>query len=1366
MPVGGEEKYGRGFTIILYFIAVLGLFQHLEGQAGGYKFYKNYTPRDYDAQDQNRCIVQDNRGIIYVGNNGGVLSYDGVSWRLIKIPNDTVYSLAVGPGGTVFVGGYGEIGCLVPDATGIMIYNSLLPMVPADRRDFFKVYRIHRIGGGVCFRSNRHLIFYKDGGIGMVLKPKDGEFNGSYQCNGKLYVRIKGAGLREMKNGSFFTVPGGGFFSQIKISMMEPYGKNGAILIGTRKNGFYTYDGSDIKPLETEICDALKKNDMYYGTRLKNGEFALVTRQGGLFVMDAGGRLKYRFDEDSGLQDNGGWNVLQDNQHNLWLALDKGVTKIEYSSPFTIFDKQSGLPGSIRSAVRHGPVNVLYVGTNKGLFSTSPGQGKFHRVQDIRDSCSDLLSCGESLLAATNKETIQVKDGSEKIPVIREGSNVLEQSKMDRKRVWVGTINGLQSLYLSGDGRWQFEQKYPGIEKGILTIVEDKQRKILWMGLRGKGVIKAKLTPAGELDMTDVTHYGQRGGVPSSRTRIFEAADHVVFATDMGLYYYDEQGNKFLPDFLLGEDFSGGPGKRGVYLMAEDDVCDLWIHCERRNIHAIPREDGTVAFITRPFLRIPGIQVNMILPEPDKKSVWFGSDEGLVCYDARIEKEYRVKHKPLIRKVMANQRSFFDVCHRQGKDSPPIIEYKYRNLHFEFAAPFFEGELYTLHQCWLEGYEENRSPWSKLPQRDYTNLDDGVYTFHVKSRNVYGVESEEAVFRFKVLPPWTRTWWAFLVYTIMALVAVFFFIRWRTGKLEREKQHLEHEVEERTQEVQEKHRQLMEQAEKLKEMDKVKSRFFANISHEFRTPLTLIMGPLESMLASDGDPGQRKALKRMLRNSQRLLALINQLLALSRFDSGKMKLRVCRQNIIPFIKGLVASFEPVADKKDLLLSFRSQRDDITLYFDTEKLETVILNLLSNAVKFTPPGGRITVTARQANPGEDDDSFPEGSLELTVSDTGPGISREQIGHIFELFYMADSTFECNRQGAGIGLAIAKEMIELHHGKTEVHSHKGEGTEFVVRLPLGHGHLVPDEIAQCPGTQPIRKTPPGEENEEPDITGDSGPMAILTEEGSEPEENLLNAADFLEPGKEIILVVDDSADIRDYIRGAIEADYIVMEAKNGREGIEKAMTIIPDLIISDIKMPEVNGYQLCRALKNDIKTSHVPIILLTARASEDSISTGLETGADDYVTKPFSTRILGVRIKNLIDLRRHLQKTLRREMTMQPVKIAASQLDRDFIKGLRHVINRNMSDPDFNTEMLRKKMDMSQPTLYRKIKALTGESPTNFILSCRLTRGAQLLKKGFTVLEVALEAGFSSANYFTRCFKKKFGMLPSTYRASAG
>jgi DNA-binding response OmpR family regulator len=370
----------------------------------------------------------------------------------------------------------------------------------------------------------------------------------------------------------------------------------------------------------------------------------------------------------------------------------------------------------------------------------------------------------------------------------------------------------------------------------------------------------------------------------------------------------------------------------------------------------------------------------------------------------------------------------------------------------------------------------------------------------------------------------------------------------------------------------------------------------------------------------------------------------------------------------------------------------------------------------------------------------------------VLDTGPGISREQLGHIFDRFYQADSTYEHHRKGSGIGLTIARELVELHNGRIDVHSIEGKGTEFIIHLPLGAQTGEHDQtLGGAHGAPGAAGQAIAEKIKMIEIQGEDA-------REDSPQEPMAAEA----PGKNIILVVEDSADTRAYIKSSLEPAYLVVEARDGKEGVQKAREVIPDLIVSDIMMPEIDGCELCRVLKTCIDTSHIPIILLTAKAGEEDVLEGLETGADDYITKPFNTKILCARIKNLIELRRHLQQVLDRDMMQRPVKIPASKIDKEFISRLKEVIKKNLADPDFNIEQLCEKMEMSQPTLYRKIQALSGESPTEFIRSYRLKRGARLLEEKFgSVLEVAFEVGFSSAAYFTKCFKKKFNRLPSQY-----
>jgi signal transduction histidine kinase/DNA-binding response OmpR family regulator/ligand-binding sensor domain-containing protein len=1316
------------------------------------KYYRNYSPKEYKNQSQNWCTLQDKRGVIYVANQGGLMEFDGVSWREIRVPNSSVRSLAMDDKGQIYVGGRDEIGYLTHDSKGAPYYVSLLDHLDKTCRNFSHVWQAHNTEEGIFFRTSKYL-FLCDLNQVKVWKSKT-RFMASFSCNGTYFVQQEKVGLMQMKMGSLELVAGGERFAVEKLHMMNYYDSQG-ILLGTRLNGLFIYNGSTIIRFPTEVDDYLKEKQLYQGIGLSSGDFALATLRGGLVIIDSDGNLKHIFDKTSGLQDDSSQFVFEDQQGNLWLALGKGISKIEYASPISLYNEnRSNLPGIVLAVTRHGPHDNLYAGTDRGLYTVDlPNANQFHPVRGINSSCWFLLSIGDSLFAATSGGLFQVEK-SNKRPVIKNPSYFLLPSAKMRHRIWVGTREGLISLSLK-NSQWIKETKIKNITEEIWTIAEDKKGN-LWLGTLAKGVLNVNFPGSGSIDDPVVIRYDTSHGLPSGEAHVFMAAGHVMLATGKGIFRFDEKDKIFTPDDTIGDEFAGGENGKGVFRLAEDRYKNIWMHSKARNIQAIPRPDGTFFINKKPFLSIPLAQVNCIYPDPyyNDEVIWFASVDGLIRYDSKIEKDYDLSFHTLIREVVVNGMPLmynaeeFKYKESKGdywKDNFPLFPYKDRNLRFHFAAPFFEAESQTQYQCCLEGYDDHWTTWGQETWKDYTNLDSGSYIFKVRAKNIYDTIGSEGIFQFKVLPPWYKTWWAYLLYAIAAALMVFLVVKWRSWKLVREKQLLEQIILERTKEIKNKNLQLREQSKKLEELDKMKSHFFANISHEFRTPLTLITGPLEQMLSSprEDEGEQKKKMRLMLRNSRRLLSLINQLLDLSKFDSGKMKLRASQQNIVPFLKGIVESFDSLAVQNELNLEFHSQEEDITLYFDGEKIEKAVCNLLINAIKFTPPGGKITVTL------EIKKDIPPGSLEISVGDTGIGIPLAQLEHIFDRFYQAQGLMEHAHKGSGIGLALTKELVSLHHGEISVHSWEGKGSEFTIRLPLGDAHLEPEEIARQPGT-PLK--PEGPEKD-PDF------YRMEKEE----EEADQTTDDDLEQEKNIILVVEDSADVRSYIRSAIEPHYQMMEAKDGREGIKKAQETIPDLIISDVMMPGIDGYELCRVLKNDVKTSHIPVILLTARAAEDDIIAGLETGADDYITKPFNTRILCARIKNLIDLRQQWQQKMQRQLTLQPAEIPVSSVDETFLKDLQKLIEKNLSDELFSVEQLGKELYMSRATLYRKVMALTGEPPREFIKSYRLKRGAQLLKANFgNVTEVSVEVGFSSTAYFTKCFKEKFHQLPHAYQ----
>ena len=540
------------------------------------------------------------------------------------------------------------------------------------------------------------------------------------------------------------------------------------------------------------------------------------------------------------------------------------------------------------------------------------------------------------------------------------------------------------------------------------------------------------------------------------------------------------------------------------------------------------------------------------------------------------------------------------------------------------------------------------------------------------------------------------------------------------------------------------------QPDQSEEIMAMKTRLLSHITHEFLTPLNLIITPLEQMLAKSRSQEQKKTFSLMHRNSQRLLLLISQILELLKLESMKLKLKASQQDLIPFLKGITASFELLAEQKEVALIFHTDKENIPLYFDPDKLAEVICNLIMNSLKYTPPGGMIRLSISQ---------LPKNSVEISVHNTGPEITMDQTTRIFDRFYQLSERMEHFIKGLGIGLFLAREYIHLHHGTIHVNSAPGQGTEFVIRLPRGKAHLKSDELDEPAVSTTVKDT--GSK-----ISERYAYMVRLEREEQEknqPDSGCIPPDEKEIQDRDIVLLVEDNTDMRSFIKTLLtEENFMVVEATNGRQGIDRAKEIIPDLIISDIMMPDVDGYQLCRELKQDIKTSHVPIILLSVKYTETEITRGLETGADDYITKPFNMDILLTRVRNLINQRRQLQQRIQWDTVMHSSELGLSSLDNTLLKNLQKTIEKNLSDPDFGLEQLADVLYMSRASLNRKVKNLTGQSPNQFIQSYRLKRSLDLLKANAgNVTEVAFQVGFSSSAYFTKCFKEKFKRLPSEF-----
>ncbi len=679
------------------------------------------------------------------------------------------------------------------------------------------------------------------------------------------------------------------------------------------------------------------------------------------------------------------------------------------------------------------------------------------------------------------------------------------------------------------------------------------------------------------------------------------------------------------------------------------------------------------------------------------------------------------------------------------------LPYEKNTLTLEFASLDYTNTGRNKYSYLLEGYADEWTKPSTQRTATFTNLPPGGYTLRVRGSNNDGLwDPEGSTMLITVLPPWYRTWWAYSLYAAFFISGLVLFRRYDLKRI-RLKDQLDLEV---------------SRAEQLKEVDKLKMQFFQNISHEFRTPLTLILGPTEKLLAASpaADPRSRD-LRFMRRNARRLLRLINQLLDISKIEAGGMRLRARKEDIIGFLRGLTMSFQSLAERKDIFLDIETDLRHLEVYFDREKLEKIVINLLSNAFKFTPDHGEVVVTVSVVSPAAVPLRSSGGGewVAIAVRDTGVGISADKIPHVFDRFYQVDGASTRTHEGTGIGLALVKDLVTLHHGTVSVTSEPGKGSIFTVFIPAGEEHLGAEEIGGVAereangeaGGQNDREISGGIDLAETDPDEGEGPALTGTvERGS------MNA------DRHVLLVIEDNRDVRAYVRSYLESSYTVLEAVDGAAGIEAARSAVPDLIISDVMMPNIDGYEVCRRLKTDELTSHIPVILLTAKAGKEDRIGGLETGADDYLVKPFDSSELLVRVRNLIETRKKLREKFGRElMSLRPGEIAVASADKAFLKKVVDAVAAGMADERFDVTALSEAVGLGPRQLHRKLRGLADTSPVDFIRTYRLRRAMDLLRKdSSTIAEIAYSVGFGSPAYFTRCFQEQFGMTPTEARTS--
>lgn len=1056
----------------------------------GTPYIRNYTAKEYKADMTNHAVVQDNRGVMYFGNNSGVLEYDGSSWRLIKLSNGSrVYSLAFDKThNRVYVGGVGDFGYLTPNTQGKTVYVSLLSKVPKGQQDFKNVWNtIVTLKHQIIFQTHKKVYIFQKNNL-QILKPlkKDNIFHMAFYINKLVYVREQGVGLQKLttKN-QLKLVSNGKFFVKKSIYSILPYDSKNLLII-TRSKGLLLYDGQNITPWQNTVNKHLLKYRAYYCKSLSNKYIILGTLNNGIFILDKQGNIIQHIDNSKGLISSSIYNAFIDKENKIWLATTNGIGYLMIHSPFTIYNHCLGLKSSLSASITLS--NSIFAGTmQNGLFvQRDNATHNFSKIVQLNNILA-IYKESKNLLVGHN-EGIWVYNWPKK-----EGEWILK-----RRLIWkfikplnhkhsllVGTRKGLIKL-VKAKQKWKFTPVRNSV-KSIPYLAEYKANHFLASDDNG---MLSKITLNTNLD--SVTHqktYGQAEGLPHDQgNRVFQTKDEIIVGTFQGIYRYNVQQDRFEkhPDFIqpIGNQF--------VRYAKNDKKGNLWLWAGQPNdldlLFVKKTAPHQYQVIRTPFQKLKntfmefGTHINPI----DDKNVLFGAPEGAVHYDPSIRINYDRPYPCLIRKVETIREgkadslifwgNFVDtlgqVIAQQPLLAKPTLPYANNHLRFRFAATYYEDSEQLKYSYRLRGFESSWSNWTLQTQKEYTNLPEGQYIFEVKARNIYDKESLMATYSFRVLPPWYRTFWAYSGYIVTGLLLIWGVVKLNTRRLQRQKRSLETTVIARTAEIRQQNRALSQQKEeilnqseelktmneRLGELGEFKEQMTHMIVHDLKNPLASILGMTTTTQVGPLDKTT------IYTTAQQMLYMIQNILDVQKAEEAEIQINLQEITIGELVLPLIAQQQVLAQTKGIRLHHNLSLGDVVVA-DPDILQRVLANLISNAIKFTPVQGEIFLTSYYL------DTPP--ILKIMVQDNGIGIPPDQLENIFDKFYSVNKNTQGFFRSTGLGLTFCKIAVEKLGGTIGVTSTIGQGSTFWFTLPLHAQNKPLNSHAALPEDNSITK-----------------------------------------------------------------------------------------------------------------------------------------------------------------------------------------------------------------------------------------------------------------------------------------------------
>ncbi len=1322
------ECFKQKYTCIVLIWAFLGSALNVKGQK---LYFEHLTVKDGLSRNSVLAIAQDNLGFMWFATGHGLNRYDGSRFSTyISNPADTtsisdnyINALFFDSGKKLWIGTSEGLNCYVSATDNFKRIDLLFKK--GTKPEVYCIYEDKKknlwvgTNKGLFVRRFSTAVFVSASKLGLESRLANSEILCVYEDHfGFLWVGTE-KGLVKSRFKHIFSevesfvhdpgLPGSISDSPVKSILEDGAGNiwmasesQGLNLFNRNKGTFEHYKQRSGNP------NSLVHNTVRKMMNDGRGNI-LIGTQVGLSVFNPVRRsfMSYRnqVNDPGSLSQNSIWSLYQDKSNNIWIGTYYGGVNVVYGTR-TLFNtivqkgNNSGINNSLVRSIVQAKEGSLWIGTDGGGLNYFDRQTKrFNYYVNQPDDPTSL------------------------------SSNFIKTVYLDKdNNTWVGTSGGGLNLFepISGTFKHFFKHRsaFELKRSAVLSILEDSQNRFWIGGMGTNGAYHRNGT-----QFNPIKNFTFMGKLKDKTILMFfeDKAGNLWIVTWDEIYRLSKN-NRMISKIKI---HSRGGETKSFSWLTQDHNGNIWIGlnygglcCYNPDTKKITQwyttkdglcNDNVIGILEDKHNNLWISTINGLSKlDPKKKSIEnYAVADGLASEEFNSGSLYKAKNGELFFGGLNGITHFFPEEIKRNNYQAPLVftglklfnhnvvpakghELLPENIIFKpqlifddkqniFTIEFallnyikpsknrYAYKLEGINQAWIE---------SPLPLATYTNLPSGDYVFSVKGANNDGIWSKVETLHIRILPPLWQTWWAYLIYTLFFMGIAFFILRFFYLK------------------------QLLKKDE---ELHQIKLNFFTNISHEIRSHLSLIMIPLEKVLEESTQYSLvNKQLFNIKKNADRLLGLVTELMDFRKAESKTLKLHMRDNHLILFLRDIYITFQQVCEKKELNLVFLHPDQPVFAFFDKEQFEKVIFNLLSNAVKFTPAGGEIVLEV----------AVKDCEVLISVSDTGAGISLAYFDKLFTNYFQIDDASQ--NTGYGIGLALSKHIVELHHGRITVDSKPGF-TKFTVGLPMP-GNMHPENKTVAEETDPDGKS-------------------------------------------YTILIADDNEELRIMIRDLLDAEYRILESTDGAAALQLAITEIPDLIISDVMMPKKNGFELCAEIKTDERTSHIPVILLTAKDTQSDQISGLSTGADLYLTKPFSIKVLQLSVRNIMAARDRISQKYRKQFIFEPSNTLLDTRDEQFLSKFIKIIEQGIENREFGVDLLAERMGMSQSVLYKKIKALTNMTVNEFSKSIRLKRAAQLLKvSGHNISEVSGMVGFIDFRYFTKEFKKQFGQTPRDYLSS--